>query len=186
MPGRELRPAGPWSARQVSRAWSTWCCSWWRAVLHLVLQLVAVAVFVFVSTWWPVFACTCKPGPGPVHLVDQAADLVPVLPGRPGRAPGARRPGDQAADQVAAAPGARSADRGARTPHPGPRVQKTGRCPGCAGLGPVLHGQWSAKQFSCSMKTTPFQKTSIWPKNFSQLKYNQFHENNLLKVWLAQ
>ena len=36
------------------------------------------------------------------------------------------------------------------------------------------------------MKTTPFQKTSIWPKNFSQLKYNQFHENNLLKVWLAQ
>jgi hypothetical protein len=89
-------------------------CAWWPLYLvnqavdlvnqavDLVPQLVAVAVFVFVFTWWPclhVHANTWSTRPPtwwPLYLVNQAADLV------------------------AAAPGAWSADRGAWTPHQGP------------------------------------------------------------------
>jgi hypothetical protein len=77
VPGRELRPAGPWSARLVSRTRST-------------------RPRRLVRAWWPVFACTCKPGPRP------------VLPGQPGRRPGGR--------------GARRQVRGPRRPDPPPRT----------------------------------------------------------------
>jgi len=72
------------------------------------------------STWWPWTWCLV---PGPAALV--AADLVP--------------------GPWAAPPGARALVPAG--PPRGPGDQKTGRVAGCAGLGPVLRGQFHVKHF---------------------------------------
>jgi len=99
-------------------------------------------------------------------------------------------PGARFELELAAGPGARALVRGSRSGHqarratgPGP---KNGRVRWLRGHSPYFVQPAGRETLFVPRKQAPLFKNAISLGNFSQFKYNLFHENNVLQVRGAQ